>query len=298
MYILFSIFILIAILCAFLFHFRKKRIICKIKNTPVCEKLCTINKIAEPFGFIYDLSKDIFVSRPDAWQREFGYCRLYDEEALHFNMCFDCEPVYFNYDGRTWMIEFWKGQYGINIGAEIGIYQADTIIAPADYHSTLFHTVPDQNIPLFSFTIYKGTFPLYHIKSAVHWWLAGFCLGQYSEPELLHMDINIHFCNDEILAAFIMGLTQTGYKSSRLDCCNNAISFTFYEPYTRQPRKKHPLLARWAMWKNHLFLSLYCFVTKPFCCTLDKLLYLYEYLPFAFRHMITLHPHPGKKGQQ
>ena len=42
--------------------------------------------------------------------------------APRFQMVFDALPVYFDYQKKTWLIEFWKGQYGINTGAEIGIY--------------------------------------------------------------------------------------------------------------------------------------------------------------------------------
>mgnify|MGYP000621142798 CR=1 FL=1 len=57
---------------------------------------------------------------------------------------------YFDYQGKTWLLEFWKGQYGINTGAEIGIYRADTLLSPAQRPYTLFHTVPDENCPYLS----------------------------------------------------------------------------------------------------------------------------------------------------
>jgi len=33
--------------------------------------------------------------------------------------------VCFNYDCKNYRIEFWKGQYGLTTGAEIGIYIQD-----------------------------------------------------------------------------------------------------------------------------------------------------------------------------
>ena len=103
MYILFGVLIFICILCFILFHWRKKRIICKICEIQLQEKVCLLNRIMEPFGFCYSPSQDIITSRVDAWQRKYGYCSLYDKTAVHFSMVFDCEPVYFNYDNRTWM---------------------------------------------------------------------------------------------------------------------------------------------------------------------------------------------------
>ena len=147
MYVILPVILFLACLGALILHFRKKHIIRKICAMPACEKLRLLNHLLEPFGFQYDPGQDIFLSRIDAWQRDYGYCRLYDESAAHFNMVFDCEPVYFDYDGRTWLVEFWKGQYGINIGGEAGIYRADGIIPPGKRRETLFGSVPDEIMP-------------------------------------------------------------------------------------------------------------------------------------------------------
>ena len=58
------------------------------------EKCRLLKDLIEPFGYSYVLPQDIFTSRIDAWQRQFGYCRLYDEAAPHVNMILDCLPVY------------------------------------------------------------------------------------------------------------------------------------------------------------------------------------------------------------
>ena len=39
-------------------------------------------------------------------------------------MIIDCEPVRFYYGGKKWLIELWKGQYGMTTGCEIGVYTA------------------------------------------------------------------------------------------------------------------------------------------------------------------------------
>src|SRR5690242_20482520 len=73
-------------------------------------------------GFLYDPDQDIIYSRMDALQRNFGYAFGYDAAALAMNAVIDCEPVFFDYDGKHWMIELWKGQYGLETGCEIGVY--------------------------------------------------------------------------------------------------------------------------------------------------------------------------------
>ena len=81
-----------------------------------------LNADLKDAGFAYEINGDYFYSLMDCWQREVGYCRLYDEAAPMFNMIMDCEPVEFSYGGKRWLIELWKGQYGITTGGEIGIY--------------------------------------------------------------------------------------------------------------------------------------------------------------------------------
>ena len=58
-------------------------------------------------------------------QRYFGYAYAYDAAALAMNAIIDCEPIFFDYAGKTWMIELWKGQYGLETGCEIGVYNRD-----------------------------------------------------------------------------------------------------------------------------------------------------------------------------
>ena len=298
MYFLFPLLLLFLMALAVIFHFRKKRIICKIKCMCTEEKLELLNEITAPFGFSYELCHDVFTSRTDAWQKEFGYSGLYDKNAVHFNMVFDCEPVYFDHNGRTWLIEFWKGQYGINIGSEIGIYQAEDIIPPAERKNVLFHAVPEKDMVSFSVRLFNGTSLLYSLSRRKHWWLAGFSMGCYSVPELLKMEITISFGNRQMMHAFLGGMKKIGYLPGEISICGNSVSFDFDRPKTRQPRMSHLLNSAWALWKDRLFLFLYCRVTKVFCHTLDKLLYLYEYLPFVFRHMMRIHCYSHRRHQR
>jgi len=73
-------------------------------------------------GFLYNDRQNIVFSRMDALQRKLGYAYGYDDLAPLGNMIIDCEPIFFDYGGKTWMIEFWKGQYNLMTGCEIGVY--------------------------------------------------------------------------------------------------------------------------------------------------------------------------------
>lgn len=269
-----------------LIHFyRKKRILCRIRCMEFCHKLQLLNDLAEPFGFRYCTEQDIMTSRIDAFQKKFGYCSLYDKSALKFNMVFDCEPIYFNYENRTWMIELWKGQYGINVGAEIGVYYADRIIPPKQYAKTLFHGVEETEMLQISMNLhYKGQ-PLFSLQDR-HWWLTGFSMGDYCTPEDLVLEASFVFPNEEMKTCFVESLYRMGYHKCEISVCCDTVSVSFSLPHSRQYRLVCRVSAAISQWQNRAMLRLYQFATRPFTCTMDKILYLYFYLPIAFRHML------------
>lgn len=98
---------LILLLCLFadiLFLVRRRKSKRKVCSMTMEEKQCLLNEVAKPFGFAYAKEEDVFTGRLDAWQRKSGYEALFDKAAAHFHMIFDAYPVYFDYEGRTWLI--------------------------------------------------------------------------------------------------------------------------------------------------------------------------------------------------
>lgn len=292
MYIFFSIFFIFVLLCFFLNHRRKVCIIKKVCSIPQTEKYQMLNELIKPLGYQYHPCQDIFISTLDAWQREFGYTHSYDCFAPFFNMVFDSEPVYFNYEGRTWLIELWKGQYGINTGAEIGIYCADKIVPPNKRNRELFHTISDEDMPIFSMNLIRNVKreeqDIANI-SMEHWWLAAFRMGCFSKPCNLCTDFCITFLDCDMMHAFANALIRLGYDACSLHICGLRICFSFRTPKTPVPCGFLTRPVRCvAQWKNRIFCRLYLYVTRPFCCTSDRLLYLYFYLPFIFRRCLRL----------
>ena len=105
MYLLLVIFLLMALFCSVFFWWRKRRIVCRIQCMDPCQKCCKVDEIVRPFGYCYHDKYGFFSSTLDAWQREAGYTWFYDYMAPRFQMVFDSLPVYFDYNGRTWLIE-------------------------------------------------------------------------------------------------------------------------------------------------------------------------------------------------
>lgn len=285
MYLIFPIFLLLLLILAVLMRCRKNRILRYLCGLNIQEKLCRLNELLAPFGFEYQLAQDIFVSRRDAWQREYGYCRLYDTAAPGWGMLFDCEPVYFDYRGRTWLMEFWKGQYGINIGAEAGIYCSSGPVPANQRSSAFFHTVPDEELPVFDLELRRGAVPVCRMAKR-HWWLACFRMGTLAEPEMLSVRISITFPCAEMQSAFLRGCRESGLSGTGLCVCDRCVTFTLDVPHSSQPRSHQPLICAWTRWRNRMFLGLYQKVTAPERSTPDRLLYLFYYLPPFFRRTI------------
>lgn len=292
MYIFLSIFFVFVLICLLLIHRRKVCIIKKVRSIPPDEKCHLLNEVTTPLGYQYVPCSDIFISTFDAWQRKFGYTHSYDCLAPYFNMVFDCEPVYFDYNNRTWLIELWKGQYGINTGAEIGIYCADSIVPPSKRNRELFHTVSNEDIPVFLMNLKRNA---NHREEEIadicnpHWWLAAFRMGCFSRPDTLSARFCITFPEYEMMHEFANALIRLGYHPCSLQTRGCRICFPFTTPKTPASCGFLTKIVRWVVQlKNRFSCRLFRIVTRPFCCTPDRLLYLYYYLPFIFRRCFRL----------
>ncbi len=258
----------------------------KIRRMGTMEKAGLLNELIAPFGFAYEATQDIFVSRVHAWQRKEGYEALFDRLAPKFNMILDAFPVYFDYQDKTWMIEFWKGQYGINTGAEVGIYHANRLVPKEQRKKIHYNAVSDEEMPLIGMALERKGKRLL-TRKAYHWWLTAFCMGMFSEPKDLTLHASVTFHDSAAAQAFYEGLQEAGYagmlyriRGRKVTVCLDWAAGD--AGFRRWHRKLVQRLNRW-------YCRLYQFVTRPFTCTLDRTLFLYEQLPWCFRNMLRLH---------
>ncbi len=168
MYVAILIFFFVVLVFLLLSHWRKKRIVQRVRHMCATDKQELLNELVTPLGYWYEPQQDIFSSRHDAWQKELGYGEIYNQIAPFGNMIFHSQPLYFDYDGRTWLIEFWKGQYGINTGSEIGVYCADHIIPPELRDVTIFHAPDADEYLEISCRLRKNGVPLASLTER-HW---------------------------------------------------------------------------------------------------------------------------------
>ena len=166
-------------------------------------------------GYGYDADANVFYATGEGWQREVGYTEAYDRAAVVAAMPFDTIRVKFEYDGKQWMVQLWKGFYGfVFSGCEIGFYnRPDTV---EDSLSTYNVVTPDYYQDM---TI-KFSYGLFHsfTRSDKAWWLTGFIpdvnasavQAQFTIP-MMTMETTIKFTNAGLYAAFVQGLKDVDH---------------------------------------------------------------------------------------
>lgn len=247
-----------------------------------------LNNELKPFGFAYDLNEDMFFSTMYPWQREYGYCKSYDDASPLFAMIIDCEPIYFKYNNRNWLIEFWKGQYGMTTGGEIGFYVSDKKKENSNYfdNEIIYKSVSDHEcIPMF-YNLKKKSKD-FITRGDRHWWLTGFKLGEFSKPSQLVMDIKITLNNELMRDCFIVGLKEAGYKDEDIQIVNNTIYLTFKKPHTKQPFTRNGIVTFFVQSYNKRNCKFYNSVTKNYKTSLDKINFIRSNFPLLYQQIIN-----------
>ncbi len=265
----------------------------KVRQMPYDRKVKILDEVAAPFGFTYVPKKDVFSSRLTAWQRKYGYEALFDYAAGTFHMIIDTWPVYFNYDGKTWLIEFWKGQYGISTGAEIGVYHADRILSEKEYKTAHFDAADNDELLKLKFCLKKKGKELVCMERR-HWWLTAFLVGMFSRLKNLKLEASVTFFDPEMAERFFEGIKRSGHPAGEycMRCNEVRVRMDFTEKHCWWRRCCRAFI----QFLNWLCCKLYLLVTRPFCTTLDRLLYLYFLLPGCVRRIHgRWSPHSGKR---
>ena len=251
-----------------------------------------LNAALKESGFAYDDAGDYFYARRDCWQRDTGYCRLYDEGAPLFNMIMDCEPIQFAYAGKRWLIELWKGQYGMTTGAEVGIYNTSR----EDVHSekftgTFYEAAADDEQLEMMFVLRKNGKEILKRRDR-HWWLTGFKLGEFSQKDQLTLDVKIKFPDRTMCAVFMQALSDMGYQRNEFSVRRNTVRIHYTKPHTAQPPLQDGIHEDAVQAVNRNNCILYRAATTPYESTCDKLEFLKDAMPDLYGFMLhSLYAH-------
>ena len=141
---------------------------------------------------VYDL---LIYATTDCWMKDFGFCFFYDF-FCYTTPFFDylTRRFKFDYDGKEWMVQIWKGNYVIANGCEVGIYNRD------EEKFGSYYDCYDGTMNM-SVKLSCGDNIIYEIEQE-HWWLNGFKLGNtLYKPSEMTMDFSIELPNEEMAAA-------------------------------------------------------------------------------------------------
>lgn len=294
------LFLVFVVLCLVIAKLRTNRAVKKVEQEAKEEKIQKLDDALRPFGFLYDPGQDIIYSRLHPWQRKIGYEKSFDEGAVLLSMVIDCEPVYFEYDGKRWLIELWKGQYGMTTGAEIGVYRAEKPedFVPGDERKLHYESAGDRELLQMQYVLYRGEEEVIRRKGR-HWWLTGFEPGLFSNLDELSMCVQIIFPTEKMCYSFFKGLLETGYKAKEAYFGGNYVTMHYSEPKSKQPVRKYRCLRLLAQQNNKRNCRLYQKRTKIFVTDLDKITFLRYRYPLLYRSVIGFSKWrklPGKRG--
>jgi hypothetical protein len=165
----------------------------------------------------------------NAWQKNFGYTKIYDKLSVVAAMYYSTVRTTFTYENKDWLVQIWKGQYGYAfVGEEIGIYtktagSSGSTYACADKSDWLkmeMCFIWDENK--------NGDYqPIFTRSYTDYWWCTGFVVGfesraSMNNTEQFRMVAHITFKNTEMAQLFAAAFEKNGFKRvSKLD--NNVV---------------------------------------------------------------------------
>jgi len=174
------------------------------------------------FGYDFDINQLMLYAPADTWQRNLGFCQLYDIMGPMLNYDLLTKRIKFKYDGLDWMIQIWKGRYMITMGGEIGLYNK-----PEDRTVQFYDCAGDKYLMPISMTVLKGDDVILTKKMENCWWQTGFAFRPFYAPELLTLEGTIVFPNEVMKDAFTQAIDKMPLDKIAYMVDGNAVSFVW-----------------------------------------------------------------------
>jgi hypothetical protein len=170
----------------------------------------------------------------ECWQKNFGFNEVYDKFAPLSVMFYDTVRTTFVYDNKEWMIQMWKGQYGmVFVGGEVGVYTR--AIGSSGSHYVCADKPDWLNMEMaFMWDEFgDGNYvPIFNRDYEKYWWCTGFVVGfpngklsqTLKEFRLVH---HITFKSTEMAEAFCESFEKNGFR--RVAVLDNDAPDTFVQ---------------------------------------------------------------------
>ncbi len=170
----------------------------------------------------------------ECWQKNFGFNEVYDAFAPLTMMYYDTARTTFEYGGKEWLIQIWKGQYGMAfVGGEVGVYTRN--IGSVGSHFVCADKEDWLNMEMafmwdeYETGEYRAVFNRDYDK---YWWATGFVVG-FPNGSLrqtlkeFRLVTHITFKDAEMANAFCEAFEENGFR--RVSKLNNNEPDTFVQ---------------------------------------------------------------------
>ena len=161
-----------------------------------------------------------YTNDKEAWQYHFGFGKIYDIASPYLLLEYDYIRIFFTYEDKDWMMQMWKGQYGmIFYGGEIGIYNRPHS-EDGVHEWTLYACPKEEDWLAMEMTVYheneKGVYEREFTREYdKYWWCTGFKNGHVRQEEPcdeLRLAARITFKSEEMAQIVYDGLLECGFK--------------------------------------------------------------------------------------
>ena len=167
-------------------------------------------------GYLYDPVEDCFCTADDPWQRNFGFNKVYDIASQAVMIQYDTDPIKFTcHEGEQWMIQPWKGQYGMVLyGGEVGVYKKYSDRTAEHYDCANDDDLLGMEMDLYKYNIDTQTWDhAFHRPYGSYWWITGFKFGflrmvtplaaqEFKTYKDLYLDVRITMKDFDMYNAF------------------------------------------------------------------------------------------------
>jgi hypothetical protein len=173
-------------------------------------------------GFVLDPHQFTMLNQRPAFQWILGFNEIYDVFPWVMNVWTDSIRVTFNYDNRDWLIQFWKGGYGMFLatGGEIGIYTR-VLNFPIKHYNAPISQRDWMDITMHIYNrgerIFTRPSPYMTGDTGPYWWVSGyrlmsFCTDFLRSPRAnVVMDATLELHSAEMARLFIAELEDKGF---------------------------------------------------------------------------------------
>ncbi len=163
-----------------------------------------------------------YTNDKEAWQYNFGFGKIYDFVSPYILLEYDYIRVFFTYEEKDWMLQMWKGQYGmVFYGGEIGIYNRPHVDDGMS-EWTFFQCPGEEDWLNMEMTLWHqqldGSWNREFTREYdKYWWCTGFKNGHLRQEEPadeLRLEGRITFKDEEMTQLVADGLKECGFKVS------------------------------------------------------------------------------------